>query len=118
MLRADEMLGARFLLGSPGESSASTVTVPLWRCLLGCAGAEATRIMGANPESIDGIVNGNISLACDVRSHPTADITWYKDGRVLRLGEEGTVTPGTLGGARMTACPQGLAQLPALDGGL
>ncbi|XP_054704630.1 hemicentin-2 isoform X1 [Grus americana] len=56
---------------------------------------EATRIMGANPESIDGIVNGNISLACDVRSHPTADITWYKDGRVLRLGEEGTVTPGS-----------------------
>ncbi|GAB0198482.1 hemicentin-2 [Grus japonensis] len=56
---------------------------------------EATRIMGANPESIDGIVNGSISLACDVRSHPTADITWYKDGRVLRLGEEGTVTPGS-----------------------
>nr|XP_010300774.1 PREDICTED: hemicentin-2 [Balearica regulorum gibbericeps] len=56
---------------------------------------EAPRITGPNPESIDGIVNGSISLACDVQSHPTADITWYKDGHVLRLGEEGTVTPGS-----------------------
>ncbi|KAK4811634.1 hypothetical protein QYF61_022727 [Mycteria americana] len=56
---------------------------------------EAPQIMGANPESINGIVNGSISLVCDVQSHPAADITWYKDGRVLRLGEEVTVTPGS-----------------------
>ncbi|KAM7087896.1 LOW QUALITY PROTEIN: hemicentin-2 [Ciconia maguari] len=56
---------------------------------------EAPQIMGANPESINGIVNGSISLVCDVQSHPAADITWYKDGRVLRLGEEVTVTSGS-----------------------
>lgn len=91
------MLGASFLLGSAGESSASTVMVPLWHCLLGCVGAEAPWIMGANPENIDSIINGSISLVCDVQSHPAAEITWYKDGHVLRLGEEVTVTPGTLG---------------------
>lgn len=53
--------------------------------------------MGTNPESIDGIINGSVSLVCDVRSHPAAEITWYKDGHVLQLGEEVTVTPGMLG---------------------
>ncbi|XP_059684707.1 hemicentin-2 [Gavia stellata] len=56
---------------------------------------EAPRIMGANPESIDGIINGSVSLACDVQSHPTAEIAWYKDGHVLQLSEEVTVTPGS-----------------------
>ncbi|KAM6237533.1 hemicentin-2 [Spheniscus humboldti] len=56
---------------------------------------EAPRIMGANPENIDSIVNGSISLVCDVQSHPAAEITWYKDGHVLRLGEEVTVTRGS-----------------------
>ncbi|KAM9594340.1 hemicentin-2 isoform 4-T4 [Morphnus guianensis] len=56
---------------------------------------EAPWIVGTNPESIDGVINGSVSLACNVRSHPAAEITWYKDGRVLRLGEEVTVTPGS-----------------------
>ncbi|XP_074017166.1 hemicentin-2 [Numenius arquata] len=54
---------------------------------------EAPQIMSANPESIDGIVNGSVSLVCDVQSRPAAEITWYKDGQVLQLGEEVTVTP-------------------------
>ncbi|KAM9271186.1 hemicentin-2 [Morus bassanus] len=56
---------------------------------------EAPRIMGTNPESIDSIVNGSVSLACDVQSHPAAEIAWYKDGRVLQLGEEVTIAPGS-----------------------
>ncbi|XP_010139814.1 PREDICTED: hemicentin-2-like, partial [Buceros rhinoceros silvestris] len=56
---------------------------------------EAPWIVGPNPDSVDGIINGSVSLACDVRSHPTAEITWYKDGHVLQLGEEVTVTPGS-----------------------
>ncbi|XP_069626703.1 hemicentin-2 [Haliaeetus albicilla] len=56
---------------------------------------EAPWIVGTNPESIDGVINGSVSLACNVQSHPAAEITWYKDGRVLRLGEEVTVTPGS-----------------------
>ncbi|KAM6117600.1 hemicentin-2 [Phoenicopterus ruber ruber] len=56
---------------------------------------EAPWIVGRNPERVNGIINGSISLACDVRSHPAAEIAWYKDGRILRLGEEVTVTPGT-----------------------
>ncbi|KAM6047554.1 LOW QUALITY PROTEIN: hemicentin-2 [Theristicus caerulescens] len=56
---------------------------------------EAPRIMGANPESIDGIINGSVSLVCDVQSHPAAEIAWYKDGRVLQLGGEVTLAPGS-----------------------
>lgn len=87
----------RFLLGSAGESLASTMMVPLWHCLLGCARAEAPRIVGTNPEHVNGIVNGSVSLACDVQSYPAAEIAWYKDGHDLQLSEEVTVTPGMLG---------------------
>lgn len=71
--------------------------VPLWHSLLACVGAEAPQIVGTNPESIDGIVNGSVSLVCDVQSHPAAEINWYKDGQVLQLSEEVTITPGMLG---------------------
>ncbi|XP_039417870.1 hemicentin-2 [Corvus cornix cornix] len=56
---------------------------------------EAPWSVGTNPENVDGIVNGSVSLVCDIQSHPAAEITWYKDGHVLRLGEEVTVTPGS-----------------------
>ncbi|XP_009950773.1 PREDICTED: LOW QUALITY PROTEIN: hemicentin-2, partial [Leptosomus discolor] len=56
---------------------------------------EAPWIVGTKPENIDGVINGSVSLACDVRSHPAAEIAWYKDGRILRLGEEVAVTPGS-----------------------
>ncbi|XP_063265782.1 hemicentin-2 isoform X3 [Prinia subflava] len=51
--------------------------------------------VGTGPENIDGVVNGSVSLVCDVRSHPAAEIAWYKDGHALRLGEEVTVTQGS-----------------------
>lgn len=63
----------------------------------GCTGAEAPWSVRTNPENVDGIVNGSVSLVCDIQSHPAAQITWYKDGHGLQLNEEVTVTPGTLG---------------------
>lgn len=93
MLRAGETLSV-FPPGEPrGELS------PCGGCshLALSFGAEAPWIVGPNPDSIDGVINGSVSLTCDVRSHPTAEITWYKDGHILQLGEEVTVTPGMLG---------------------
>lgn len=63
----------------------------------GCTGAEAPRSVGTDPENVSGVVNGSISLVCDIQPHPAAEITWYKDGHVLRPGEEVTVTRGMLG---------------------
>ncbi|XP_051663785.1 hemicentin-2 [Manacus candei] len=54
---------------------------------------EAPWIVDPNPESVDGIVGGSVSLVCDVRSHPAAEIAWYKDGHVLWLSEGVTVSP-------------------------
>lgn len=70
----------------------------------GCSGAEAPWSVGTNPENVDGFVNGSVSLVCDIHSQPAAEITWYKDGHVLQLGEEVTATPGTLGRARTIVC--------------
>ncbi|XP_042642365.1 hemicentin-2 [Tyto alba] len=56
---------------------------------------EAPWIVGTTPQSIDGVINGSASLECDVRSHPAAEVAWYKDGHVLQLGEEVIVTPGS-----------------------
>ncbi|XP_061867610.1 hemicentin-2 [Colius striatus] len=56
---------------------------------------EAPWVVGTNPKSIDGVINGSVSLVCDIHSPPAAEITWYKDGRVLQLGEEVTVTSGS-----------------------
>ncbi|OWK59760.1 Hemicentin-2 [Lonchura striata] len=54
--------------------------------------AEAPWSVGTDPENVSGVVNGSVSLVCDIQPHPAAEITWYKDGHVLRLGEEVTVT--------------------------
>ncbi|XP_014111826.1 PREDICTED: hemicentin-2 [Pseudopodoces humilis] len=56
---------------------------------------EAPWSVGTDPENIDGVVNGSVSLVCDIQSHPDAEITWYKDGHVLQLSEEVTVTQGS-----------------------
>ncbi|TRZ13268.1 hypothetical protein HGM15179_013842 [Zosterops borbonicus] len=47
---------------------------------------EAPWSVGTEPENVHGIANGSVSLVCDIRSHPAAEITWYKDGHALRLG--------------------------------
>ncbi|XP_069729285.1 hemicentin-2 [Phaenicophaeus curvirostris] len=56
---------------------------------------EAPWIVGANSESVDGIVNGSISLACGIQSRHAEKIDWYKDGHILQLSEEATFTPGS-----------------------
>lgn len=62
-----------------------------------CTGAEAPWSVGTEPENVHGIANGSVSLVCDIGSHPAAEITWYKDGHALQLGEEVTITRGVLG---------------------
>ncbi|XP_039576204.1 hemicentin-2 [Passer montanus] len=56
---------------------------------------EAPWSVGTDPEKVDGVVNGSVSLVCDIQTHPAAEISWYKDGHVLRLGEDVTVTRGS-----------------------
>ncbi|XP_067398294.1 hemicentin-2 [Emydura macquarii macquarii] len=68
--------------GSTQKRFALTVQVP-------------PRIAGANPESITTVINGSLSLTCDVQSHPAAEITWYKDGQTLPLSEEVVFIPGS-----------------------
>ncbi|XP_062361457.1 hemicentin-2 [Cinclus cinclus] len=56
---------------------------------------EAPWSVGTDPENINGIVNGSISLVCDIQSHPATDIIWYKDGHILHPGEEVIITRGS-----------------------
>ncbi|XP_061289826.1 hemicentin-2 isoform X2 [Bos javanicus] len=53
------------------------------------------RIAGLNPEQITATLNSSVSLPCDVRAHPSPEVTWYKDGWTLSLGEEIFLLPGT-----------------------
>ncbi|XP_007942419.2 hemicentin-2 [Orycteropus afer afer] len=53
------------------------------------------RITGLTSEKVTAILNGSISLPCDVHAHPSPEVTWYKDGQALSLGEEVFLLPGT-----------------------
>ncbi|KAB0366601.1 hypothetical protein FD754_010757, partial [Muntiacus muntjak] len=53
------------------------------------------RIAGPNPEQITATINSSVSLPCEVRAHPSPEVTWYKGSRTLSLGEEGFLLPGT-----------------------
>ncbi|XP_069861249.1 hemicentin-2 [Dipodomys merriami] len=53
------------------------------------------RITGQNPEQVSALVNSSVSLACEVHAHPTPEVTWYRDGQAVPLGEEVFLLPGT-----------------------
>nr|XP_012807460.2 hemicentin-2 [Jaculus jaculus] len=53
------------------------------------------RILQQNSEEVTALFNGSISLPCEVHAHPSAEVTWYKDGQPLYLGEEVFLLPGT-----------------------
>ncbi|XP_049752935.1 hemicentin-2 isoform X2 [Elephas maximus indicus] len=53
------------------------------------------RITGLTSEKVTTILNSSVSLPCDVHAHPSPEVTWYKDGRALSLGEEAFLLPGT-----------------------
>ncbi|KAM4877133.1 hemicentin-2 [Thomomys bottae] len=53
------------------------------------------RIMGLNPEKVSAIVNSSVSLTCEVHAHPGPEVTWYKEGQAVPLGEEVFLLPGT-----------------------
>ncbi|XP_012876738.1 PREDICTED: hemicentin-2 [Dipodomys ordii] len=53
------------------------------------------RITGQNPEQVSALVNSSVSLACQVHAHPAPEVTWYRDGQAVPLGEEVFLLPGT-----------------------
>ncbi|XP_032334547.1 hemicentin-2 isoform X3 [Camelus ferus] len=53
------------------------------------------RIAGLNSEQVTAILNSSVSLPCDVRAHPSPEVTWYKDSQGLSLGEKVFLLPGT-----------------------
>ncbi|XP_054440698.1 hemicentin-2 [Pteronotus mesoamericanus] len=53
------------------------------------------RIAGQNSEQVTAVLNSSVSLPCDVLAHPSPEVTWYKDGQALSLGEEVFLLPGT-----------------------
>ncbi|XP_021050559.1 hemicentin-2 [Mus pahari] len=40
-------------------------------------------------------LNSSVSLPCEVYAHPSPEVTWYKDGQPLSLGQEVFLLPGT-----------------------
>ncbi|KAM9325336.1 hemicentin-2 [Gastrophryne carolinensis] len=52
------------------------------------------RILGVRNENVSAILHSAISIVCDVQSHPTPEITWYKDGQVLLPGRGHLIMPG------------------------
>ncbi|KAK2497109.1 hypothetical protein MC885_006689 [Smutsia gigantea] len=53
------------------------------------------RITGLKSEQVTAILNSSVSLPCDVHAHPSPEVTWYKDGQALSLGEGFFFLPGT-----------------------
>ncbi|KAM7093056.1 hemicentin-2 [Molossus nigricans] len=53
------------------------------------------QIAGLNSEQVTAILNSSVSLPCDVRAHPSPEVTWYKDSQALSLGEDIFLLPGT-----------------------
>nr|XP_033715233.1 hemicentin-2-like [Tursiops truncatus] len=53
------------------------------------------RIAGLNSEQVTAILNSSVSFPCEVRAHPSPEVTWYKDSRALSMGEEVFLLPGT-----------------------
>ncbi|XP_073456587.1 hemicentin-2 [Aquarana catesbeiana] len=77
------------------------------------------RILGARSENVSAVLHTSISIVCDVQSHPTPEITWYKDGQILHPGRGYLIMPGgqVLQIARVQLSNQGIylcrAQNPA-----
>uniref|UniRef100_A0A5G2Q6R4 Hemicentin-2 n=1 Tax=Sus scrofa TaxID=9823 RepID=A0A5G2Q6R4_PIG len=53
------------------------------------------RIAGLNSEQVTAVLGNSVSLPCEVHAHPSPEVTWYKDGRALPLGEKVFLLPGT-----------------------
>ncbi|XP_069842937.1 hemicentin-2 [Dendropsophus ebraccatus] len=52
------------------------------------------RILGARSENASAILHSSISLVCEVQSHPSPEVTWYKDGQILQPGRGFLIMPG------------------------
>ncbi|CAJ0944218.1 unnamed protein product [Ranitomeya imitator] len=52
------------------------------------------RILGARTENVSAVLHSSISLVCDVQSHPSPEVTWYKDEQSLQPGKGFLIMPG------------------------
>ncbi|KAM4020614.1 hemicentin-2 [Anomaloglossus baeobatrachus] len=52
------------------------------------------RILGASSDNVSAVLHGSVSLVCDVQSHPSPEVTWYKDGQSLQPGKGFLIMPG------------------------
>ncbi|XP_015423249.1 PREDICTED: hemicentin-2-like [Myotis davidii] len=50
-------------------------------------------ITGPDSEQVTATLNSSVSLPCDIRAHPGPEVTWYKDGQALSLGEGAFLLP-------------------------
>lgn len=50
--------------------------------------------MGQTEEEVNVIRGHMVSLLCDVQAYPAAEITWTKDGQVLKYGSGLQILPG------------------------
>nr|XP_051696750.1 hemicentin-2 isoform X2 [Oryctolagus cuniculus] len=53
------------------------------------------RITGQHSGQVTATLNSSVSLPCEAHAHPSPEVTWYKDGQALSLGEELFLLPGT-----------------------
>lgn len=67
------------------------------------SGTVPPHISGPGSEQVTAILNSSVALPCDVRAHPSPEVTWYKDSQALPLGEGVFLLPG--------GCPRRGAQL-------
>ncbi|XP_073415578.1 hemicentin-2 isoform X1 [Dendrobates tinctorius] len=52
------------------------------------------RILGARTENVSAVLHGSISLVCDMQSHHSPEVTWYKDEQSLQPGKGFLIMPG------------------------
>ncbi|XP_027279680.1 hemicentin-2 isoform X2 [Cricetulus griseus] len=53
------------------------------------------QISGWHADKLTTTLNSSVSLTCEVHAHPSPEVTWYKDGQPLSLGQEVFFLPGT-----------------------
>lgn len=83
-----ESCAAAVALRSPAGASSSVFLYPV------ATGTVPPHITGPDSEQVTTTLNSSVSLPCDVRAHPGPEVTWYKDGQALSLGEGAFLLPG------------------------
>lgn len=83
-----------FALGVSPRLSVPAGNILMSFFILVAVGTVPPRITGQNPEQVTTVLNSSVSLPCEALAHPSPEVTWYKDGEALTLGEEVFLLPG------------------------